>query len=565
MDSCIEETIEKLELLNPRVLAEEKEYIVLELLLTDLFRRFQYPTSFLILLENALAKLESVPQQALKSTLLDFLPLDAQRGAMVPISVCKKGKVWNRLKAIVDKFASDRYPAINLFSVHQSNKPTEELKRLILTQASISVLTPYRIDRTPGPKMFYGRTDYLRDIENAKGNLYVVGPRRIGKSTLLRAFQRHSGMVALPRAVGSKLMINRCSYVDVSALGEHTSKLIWRYILKGFGLDFGDYRMWARELPDWEHPKVKKFESNEAKALAYLVSFVKGKLTIVLDEVDGWLQQDTANSWRAIDQLRAITDDGYAKVILVGYEALSIAVSQPRFPLGGRGGRISVDPLKKPETERLIVEPMKELNVRMNELAHIVNRIWGISSGLPHLVQDICGHMLRLAPVTPSSMPIRVVGPNELITAIDRSVELNRYLNSVTEPVFPLALAVASLFSYSSAQLPESYEAEEDDDPPPFLVKEITSRLSEKGYEVEIEDLKLALMHLELRFMLQPTNNSRTRWVWRNQRARRRLASTIVGYGEEWWFESLRRKHETDNWRELYNSMGHFYLEEQQP
>ena len=252
-------------------------------------------------------------------------------------------------------FAEEGHPVISFDRLRTelvANSPAAaRFRSFILRAAPFSSLNPYQIRKTADPGMFFGRQRELAEILQSKNHIFLLGPRRIGKSSLVRELQRRIGYFPPetfpwhtpnpqdPQRRG----VSKCCYVDVSQLGVRASEDIWEQILLQFGFRVADFSRIDRmpKLLATTRQEKRTPLADPITVLAQLIRKFPSQLTIVLDEVDEWIQQEALNGWQALSRLRSLTED-YARVVFVGYQ--NSFLRNPKRPvpiLGPRSNTIS--------------------------------------------------------------------------------------------------------------------------------------------------------------------------------------------------------------------------------
>jgi len=441
-------------------------------------------------------------------------------------------------------FLKERLPfpdmlLIQIQEVLREGDVQENWRRLLLQYGNAEQLSPYRINIAAGGKMFFGRRAELAKLSRSHGCALIYGPRRIGKTSValrLSSYMREDKRYQL--RLGD-FPIHRASYVDVGAIGEDASQNIWGHILRAHGLDPMRFRLYTRRS---RFLRQKEADSSDADALDRIISTVNGELTIILDEVDGWIRQEAHESWPALDRLRGMTDEGRAKVILVGYEGLKRAAQDDRFPFALRGELIHLGPLPRADFDGLVTLPMADLKIRLSQKDDLLNKIWLRTSGFPHLVQDICGRLVERA----IRQRVSAVTAEDLEAVTAESEHFKSFTRGVINGHFPLAEAVcyAIIIVHGNEQKSPvtNYQA-------PVSLNKIIAVLSEFNYSYDSWEMESAMNSLELRWILKPVGNERARWAWVNEYQYERAKNILYGTGRENLLADLLDKHKRGPWR----------------
>lgn len=457
-------------------------------------------------------------------------------------------------------------PILRAERLLSGRSPNKEFRDAILERIdNLEDLSPYRTDTTPHDRMFVGRVDILNKLRRRTENQFITGARRIGKSTLAIHLQRKLGMLSKPsRLTGSNRQpIRKCSYVDVSEMGTKVSEELWGKIIRGFQIDMRSVEKYGRKLTLTADKNTKRsyLFGGDARALDWIISQFRGELTIILDEVDGWIYEEALTGWRMLDQLRALTDENRARVILVGYESLMAALGSVRFPFYLRGETNLLDPLDREAIDDLVTQPMAELNIRLDPESEMLETIWRETSGVPHLVQDICKHLMSFCL---TGKPRKTVLTNaDLRTAILNSQSHNTFRRGVFNWDFPLAEFIAGITSFVLSRAEDSgadcmtYLQQSDY----FRSEEITiggirDLLEEAKFAYHHREFDLAINNLKLNLILAPTDSDETRWRWVNQVRREAMVNSIKGLSYKHWQDDKKKDHANGGWRETYRVLG---------
>src|SRR5690242_4782034 len=159
-------------------------------------------------------------------------------------------------------------------------------------------LNPYQSVRAVETDMFFGRRDDLADLATNRDSYYVVGPRRSGKTSLVKAVERELRESPEYRVqLGGKSQsryLNTAAYVDLN-LPDNLEQ-VWELILRQMGLEQRDLAGgMGFKLPLKREPLPVQRSSYEL--LAALLRSKYQRALLILDEVDAVLALDEANGW----------------------------------------------------------------------------------------------------------------------------------------------------------------------------------------------------------------------------------------------------------------------------
>lgn len=288
----------------------------------------------------------------------------------------------------------------DLSAVTTSTTPKSSLRVLIRSLVPIGYLSPYNTNYVTPHTMFFGRQREIADIDKGYNDNYVVvGPRRIGKSSLAREIQR-----IRQAARGPMLSQNRyafsVAYADCNLIPDldDPEESLFEALLSSMKLEARD-TFKNRHLFGKRQRSLTPFEFFKK-----LVEVKYKSLTVIVDEVDGLLEADRKRSWKLLRKFQGLVDQvrrgetGTAtptNVILVGFTNLYQALYDQDFPFYGRCKLVLVGNLDRSAVESLVTEPMVELGFRMRERQQILDRIMNETGGMPSIVQSVCGELTQ--------------------------------------------------------------------------------------------------------------------------------------------------------------------------
>jgi len=346
--------------------------------------------------------------------------------------------------------------------------PQRIFRQLVLPQVNLITVSPY-IDRGPtGDRMFFGRESQLREVTEHIGHASyaIIGGRRVGKSSLLGHLHR----VRLP-AVGIRTLFHDCSNISTSEAFLNATISDWQpRTLSNASVTFGDL---LQSLPD-------------DKALVLL-----------LDEGDKLVPADRANNWRLFNMLRALANSGRVQVVLSGERTLRDALRNPTSPLFNFANEMLLGPLDFRAVEELVIRPMKQLEIELEDEQAIVQRIWDFTSGHPNVVQRLCRRLIERL----NEQGTRRITLDDVDKVINEPrFQEEDFLSTYWERATPLEQIISLLMAQEARlyrlQAVLDLLAAEDLRPEPEVVKAALDRLvdlrsilkrTQAGYEFAVE------------------------------------------------------------------------------
>lgn len=413
--------------------------------------------------------------------------------------------------------------------------PKEILRQAIVDSEARFKVIPYNVHSTAVSGMFFGRKDELQDIYGGQGHVFIIGARRIGKTSLVtKLVETINNEPKYARIeMGGIVIDKKAAQLDVSQQGANISTTLWKEILKQFGLTDEKLTLYSRKVSGRKNKPIE----DAAFALQKLIDNANGKLTIVLDEMDGWIKKEAGSGWQTIERLRALTDGGRARLILVGYEMFRKALQNDRFPLYGRGTLVSLGPIDRPTLSELVTKPLLEFGISI-EREEIITKIWKKSGGMPHVVQDVCKILLNDCLGERSKM----ITLRHVSTAFRKSGKFEEFLRGVINCTFPLAEAIAGIIALSDRE-------------GAVETKNIVGELERFKYEYDGDEFELALDYLIMRCAIEVAGDYRGSWRMQNEGQREYMFHHIANKGVDNWLSALVKKHKLGKWKDYYENL----------
>jgi hypothetical protein len=262
-------------------------------------------------------------------------------------------------------------------------------------------LNPYQSTRTVHPKMFFGRREEVGDLTKLRANYVVVGPRRVGKSSLaLRVREELRSQKAYRYAVGKWAGDRYCysvCYLDMHLLS--SVEELWRELPHAMEIEDSDIAQGYRYRLGITGRKrmVERSEFDVVKTL--LLEKYRNSL-ILLDEVDQSIREDRESGYKVFGQLQGLIDNASIHLVLFGYEGLLRAFASHDFPLNRERLRKKLlRPLAPEDIGKLVKEPMTRIGLKVENLDEIRFRVHRATAGMPNLVQQVCEQLVGLEEV----------------------------------------------------------------------------------------------------------------------------------------------------------------------
>lgn len=264
-------------------------------------------------------------------------------------------------------------------AIVNATSPTTATLDVLLAQLPRAQLAPYERSQPVYGSKFFGRSDEInRVMSHPSTNFLYMGIRTIGKTSFLKEIERRLGQSTI-MASGKKAAL----FVDCITLKSEN--------------DF--YREVIYKLGENETARLRReAEGNKLDRHRIFERFANmhgGQITYLIDEVDLLLEHIGYDSalW---DVLRSASIAEVARFVIAGFRgALEASVNSisPFYNFVGQPRRLGA--LKQNDVYQMVVGPMQNLRISLQNPKDIVARIYAETAGLPSLVQYYCYTMLE--------------------------------------------------------------------------------------------------------------------------------------------------------------------------
>lgn len=237
--------------------------------------------------------------------------------------------------------------------------PMESFQQGIARQRPISEVSPYQ---TAGgvevDAFFFGREKELRTItDRALTNYLVVGPRQVGKSSLLKAVRRR-----LSGRPDIEVHYFTLFEDDVAA---NISRLL------------------NKPKPETPEQFMEVASGTRRRPRLWLI-----------DEADAFIVADSRKRYPIAQAMRTLAEEGRAYFVLAGYWHLyAAACLNPNNPLRNFGELLRMEPLDRESARDLATLPMTAMNIEY-ERPSLVEKLLDATACRAHLVVAACRGMV---------------------------------------------------------------------------------------------------------------------------------------------------------------------------
>ena len=260
-------------------------------------------------------------------------------------------------------------------SMHQRSMLT--LSQFVSSQLPLKVLSPYR-DVGAAENTFVGRNEELQTVLRSYNQHFcITGPRRIGKTSLLRRLQ---SAINIEKLVPGTVAV----LVDATVIRRlrQIRKAIWdgvSKVLEERGIESG--------TPDSDDDDLSSLSLEFGK-------WRKNGLTVLLliDEIDSLLEnREESIAFEAF--LRTIGNSRSGRFVLCGYTTLAERVRDRRSSLFNLLETVVLGPVSKPAAVDLVNTPMASLGLKVEP--GVADRLTNACSFIPWLIQAVCNRLLQ--------------------------------------------------------------------------------------------------------------------------------------------------------------------------
>ncbi len=291
---------------------------------------------------------------------------------------------------------------------------------------------------------------------------------------IAESITKTSVAITCGRRIGKTTLLNRLARVVLPARG-HTS-----FFLNCQPVH--DYHEFLTEMAAvWQRSDLP-FDPDQPNTFAQVAAALRGPRNeppiFLLDEVDELLKYDSQHQQRLFKQLRALSMDGRARFIMTGERSVQNHLHDANSPLFNFFGlNIRLSFLDYASVNKLVVEPLSDMQIDLLEPTSMLDAIFQATSGHPFLVQRLCQGLVQAI----SRGRTRVITPVHLEAVLNDSAYQQDYFETVWGQAPTLAKIITMIVSEQGATL-----------------KTIRERLSGYGLTPPLREIMSALAVLDL-------------------------------------------------------------------
>ncbi|HHH53393.1 MAG TPA: ATP-binding protein [Bacteroidetes bacterium] len=265
-----------------------------------------------------------------------------------------------------DKFIAPKSDEITQLFLDPSNENVlNTISDIFSRHLTLNFISPYQANQSvDNSSMFFGREQLIMTVtQREPKNYLIVGARRVGKSSLLKALHR-------------KIKNNRDieSFYLTLSHSNLEQKLIEEVL----------------ELND-----ISTF-----RALKLYLKKQKKKHIFFIDEVDDFIEEDRKNNYNILKILREMSEEKYVFFVLAGFWQLYQSKWEYQSPLLNFGEMMEIAELEIDACRSLIIQPMKSMGINF-ESEKLVEKIIFKLGQKAQLISLICHILVDIVSKSP--------------------------------------------------------------------------------------------------------------------------------------------------------------------
>lgn len=263
---------------------------------------------------------------------------------------------------------------------HTLGYETHVLTMSVRSQLPLSVISPYRTSGATGRETFVGRRAELkRVIQTHDIHFAILGPRKIGKTSLLEQLRRTLNGPEAERTIA--VAVDAGPY---QSLERFLVDLQSEFLASTAAYEWFSFRE-ASQIADTFH------ELNENLDVVRNNGF---QVVFLVDEVDRLLESDDSSKFASC--MRALANRNKARFVVFGYTELAESITDGYSPFYNLFSDLPLGPIDQPSAIELATEPMKRIGVAYADET-IPNLVARECCNIPWLIQGLCNEMLSHA------------------------------------------------------------------------------------------------------------------------------------------------------------------------
>jgi hypothetical protein len=344
----------------------------------------------------------------------------------------------------------------DLTGILLSAQPQKVFARALSEQVPPARLSVYQraggVDRA---EAFFGRENEIAAVLNRDpANYFLVGGRKIGKSSLLKALTRH---------IRGRREFD-CAYIVLA-----DADLRWPLV--------NELKLSRNATLDDAYAHLSRPDSR----LRY----------VFIDEADRFIAQEARTGYQNLAVCRRLSEEGRVHFIFTGYwELYRTMVFEYNSPLTNFGGQIRLGTLDEAACRRLATDPMDALNLRY-ESPELVTAIYRATAGRANLMVVACDEIIKMLDREERVISVAAVG--KVLRGIELRSQLDGwdsfgYDNDGTDEDAMRARRLDRIIVYSTVT----------SDTGTFMFTEVQRCVADAGLDYTADEIRKSLARLTL-------------------------------------------------------------------
>lgn len=286
-----------------------------------------------------------------------------------------------------EKFAADLPTSLTCFVLFDAEAqrlletavfPQKAFLNLLQSKMGLLELAPYETRKpVTGPKFWGRQADIDRILQNPQTNYLFVGIRRIGKTSLLKEIKRQLDQIDPPEPGQVRRVYIDCTVI--SSEDEFMRTLTFQLEQSGLTI------LESRAQDPLRYQK---------RILDHYVMVHGSPITFLLDEFDRLLAHMKPD-WPLLQVLKTAVQDRKVRFIAAGFRLAMEASINPDSPLYNLMTPVRLGRLPLEDIERMVLLPLAELGIQVENAPEVVARVYRETAGLPNYVQYYCQILLE--------------------------------------------------------------------------------------------------------------------------------------------------------------------------
>lgn len=257
-----------------------------------------------------------------------------------------------------------------LIEILTAHPPRQNLVRRIVADTPIRLLNPYVYRGPIGDPLFVGRQDDLKLLTSMAASYFLVGPRSIGKTSLInRAYRilRQRNRVAL-----------RVEFSSAMSETDLLTKLIRQFI--------DSYGAWSGFIDRVSPSTFEHLVEYSCKAEKDGTIPPDRRVILFVDEADELVSRCPAFS----ESIRRLHNEGRLRFVLVGYKTLRRNISDGTGVLYNLAEKLNLSSISLRECGALVLRPCADIGIEFDNIDGVAETLFEASGGAPSRIQLFC-------------------------------------------------------------------------------------------------------------------------------------------------------------------------------